>query len=69
MKTKFCRQSCTNHRGLVSSKPADNKFVQDRSKKMVIVGSDVVGLYLALRKNEAAEEGYQSVMEADISWE
>ena len=29
----------------------------------------MVGLYPALLKKESAEEGYQAIMEADISWE
>ena len=45
---------------LVSSDSVPNNLVQDRSKPMVIVGSDVVSLYPNLRWDATGEEVYRA---------
>ena len=44
-------------------------MVQDRSKPLVIVGTDVVSLYPNLTWAAAGEEVYTAIMESDISWD
>ena len=64
-----CRKQAELDVKLVSSKDVPNHLVQDRSKPMVIVGSDVVSLYPNLRATEAGEEVLQAILESDIKWE
>ena len=52
----------------ISSKDVSNKFVQDKSKEMVIVGSDCISLYPNLTKLESGEEIAAAVMDSDIVW-
>ena len=52
----------------VASKDVQNICVQDRSSKMVIIGSDCVSLYPNLTKNTTADEIAQAVLESDIEW-
>ena len=42
--------------GRVSSKDVSQERVQDRSRVMVIIGSDAVSLYPSLTKEESANE-------------
>ena len=52
----------------VSSKDVHNMWVQDRSSKMVIIGSDCVSLYPNLTKQVTADEVAQAVIESEIKW-
>ena len=40
-----CKIECPSPEARVSSRDVPNHLIQDRSKPMVIVGTDVVGLY------------------------
>ena len=42
--------------GRVSSKNVSQEWVQDKSRVMVIIGSDAVSLYPSLTKEESANE-------------
>ena len=53
----------------VSSKDVGQEWVQDRSKPMVIVGSDAVSLFPSLTKIESSNEVTSAVMETDLVWE
>ena len=50
----------------VNSKEVDQKWIQDRTKKMVIIGSDAISLYPNLTRQESADEVPESVMESDL---
>ena len=52
-----------------NSRDVPNHFVQDRSVRMVIVGSDVVALFPCLVKGNVAETCYQAVLDCDIVFE
>jgi hypothetical protein len=52
----------------VSSRDVPNEIVQDRSKPMVVIGSDCVSLNPNLKKVESAEEAAEAVMEGNIKW-
>ena len=53
----------------VSSRDVPNSMVQDRSKPMVVIGSDCVSLFPNLRKVEAADEAADAVMEGNVDWQ
>ena len=53
----------------VNSREVDNKWVQDRTKRMVIIGSDAVSLYPSMTKRESADEVANAVLESNIKWE
>ena len=53
----------------VSSKDVGQEWVQDRSKPMVIVGSDAVSLFPSLTKIESSNEVTSAVMETDLVWQ
>ena len=53
----------------VNSKEVDQKWIQDRTKKMVIIGSDAISLYPNLTRQESADEVAESVLESDLKWE
>ena len=53
----------------ISSKEVANRLIQDRSRPMVIVGSDCVSLYPNLMKVESADEVAQAVIESEVKWE
>ena len=53
----------------VNSKEVNNKWVQDRTTKMVIIGSDAVSLYPSMTKRESADEVASAVLESNIKWE
>ena len=53
----------------ISSKEVDTQMIQDRSKEMVIIGSDVVGLYPCMIGVSVGEECYQAVMGSGIKFE
>ena len=53
----------------VSSKDVDPDWVQDRSKAMVVIGSDAVSLYPSMTKQESADEVAEAVMQSDLRWE
>ena len=52
----------------MSSKDVHNKWVQDKSSKMVVIGSDCVYLYPNLTKQTTADEVANAIMESDIEW-
>jgi hypothetical protein len=69
-KRECCRPATDDQLdNLVSSRSVQNRLVQDRSRRMVLIGSDVVGLYPCMVGKKAGEECYQSVMESDIIWD
>ena len=53
----------------VNSKEVSNNLVQDRTRKMVIIGSDAVSLYPSMTKVESADEVASAVLESSIKWE
>ena len=55
--------------GRVNSKQVSQEYIQDRSKVMVVIGSDAVSLFPSLTKLESAEEVAQAVMESNMKWE
>ena len=55
-KHMYCKTQSMLDVKMVSRKDVDNGLVQDRSRPMIIVGSDVVGLYPNLRSKECGEE-------------
>ena len=52
----------------VSSSEIHNKWVQDRSKKMVVIGSDCISLYPNLTKLETADKVPEAIMESEVKW-
>ena len=68
-KKSQCKIECPSPEARVSSRDVPIHLIQDRSKAMVIVGTDVVGLYPNLTGEESAEEAYQAVMESDMNWD
>ena len=48
----------------VSSKQVGQEWVQDRSRPMVVIGSDAVSLF-----QESVDEVAQAIMESDLKWE
>ena len=53
----------------MSSKDVDPDWVQDRSKTMVVIGSDAVSLHPSMTKQESADEVAEAVMQSDLRWE
>ena len=53
---------------MIPSTEVDNSMIQDRSKPMVLVGSDVVGLYPCMRGKEVGQACYDSIRETEIKW-
>ena len=53
----------------VSSEEVPKEWVQDRSKVMVIIGTDAVSLYPSMEKREAADEVAEAVRESTLKWE
>ena len=53
----------------VSSKDVSQEWVQDKSKVMVVIGSDAVSLYPSMTKQESANEVADAVMESSLKWE
>ena len=49
---------------MVSSKDVDNGLVQDRSRLMIIIRSNIVSLYPNIRSKECGEEIYQAVVDS-----
>ena len=62
-------QEAARVRCQIRFQPGCSSLVQDRSKQMAIVGSDVVSLYTNLRWFEADEEAFQVVIEPELKWE
>jgi hypothetical protein len=54
---------------MVNSKDVNQMWIQDRSKPMVIIGSDAVSLYPSMTKTESADEVAEAVLESDLVWE
>ena len=69
MRKRECLRSAKDMNVMISSKDVDANLVQDRSKKMVIIGSDVVGLYPCMVGSSVGEECYQAVLETEIEFE
>ena len=65
------RSDCSRRmdRGVLRSDKIDNRYVQDRSGKILIVGSDVEALYPSLDAMEIAEIVYNAVLNTNISFE
>ena len=55
--------------GMVSSKQVSKEWIQDKSRTMVIIGSDAVSLFPSLTKQESADEVANAVLESDLKWE
>ena len=55
--------------GRVSSNQVPKELIQDRSKAMVVIGSDAVSLFPSLTKQESADEAAEAVLESDMKWE
>ena len=55
--------------GRVSSNYVSQEWVQDRSKVMVIIGSEAVSLYPSLTREESASEVPEAVLESNIKWD
>ena len=53
----------------VSSKDVSQEWVQDKSKVMVVIGSDAVTLYPIITKQESSNEVADAVMEGSLKWE
>ena len=53
----------------VNSKNVPKEWVQDRSRTMVIIGTDAVSLYPSLEKQESADEVAVAVQESNLKWE
>ena len=53
---------------MVSSKQVAEEWVQDKSRTMVIIGSDTVSLFPSLTKQESADEVANAVLESDLEW-
>ena len=53
----------------VSSKDVPKEYIQDRSRVMVVIGTDAVSLYPSLVKREAADEVAEAVTESSMKWE
>ena len=53
----------------VSSKSVSQEWIQDRSKTMVIIGSDAVALFPSMTKLESSYEVTRAAMETDLRWE
>ena len=54
---------------LVGGREVNNSQVQDRDKKMLVVGSDVEALYPSLEDMAVAEICYKAVMESKVKFE
>ena len=54
---------------LIRARDVDKKVIQDRSKKMVIVGSDVEALYPSLEDTEVAEIVFNAIMDTDVKFD
>ena len=54
---------------MVNSKDVNQMWIQDRSKPMVIIGSDAVSLYPSMTKTESANDVAQAALESDLVWE
>ena len=65
----YCKKAPLMDIKMVSSKELENGLVQDRSRPMIIFGSDDISQYPNLRSKEYGEEVYQAVMDSDIKWE
>ena len=65
----YCKTAPCMDVKMVSSKEVENILVQDWSRPMILIGSDVVSLYPNLRSKKCGEEVYQAVMDSDIKWE
>ena len=68
-KNKLCKKQKEMEVVMVSSMDVPNDLVQDRSKKLVIIGTDVKSLYPNLTWASAGEEVFQAVLNSDIEWE
>ena len=53
----------------VNSRDVPKEWIQDRSRTMVIIGTDAVSLYPSLEKQESADEVAVAVQESNLKWE
>ena len=68
-KYMYCKTQPILDVKMVSIKGVENDLVQDRTRPMINIRSDVVKLYPNLRSKECGEEVYQAVVDCDIKWE
>ena len=67
--TKTKREANTmKGKRLLKAAEVDSKLVQDKSKKMNIIGADVEALYPSLEAIQVANIVYKAVMETDIEF-
>ena len=52
----------------MASGDVHNRWVQDKSNKMVVIGSECISLYPNLTKQTTADEVASAIMESDIQW-
>ena len=53
---------------LLRSREVEKELVQDRTKNMMIIGSDVEALYPSLEDMEVAEVVYKAIMESKVKF-
>ena len=53
----------------VNSRDVPKEWIQDRSRTMVIIGTDAVSLYPSMEKQESADEVAAAVEESSLKWE
>ena len=65
------RRDCSRRleRGAIRSDQVENTYVQDKSCKIQIVGSDVEALYPSLEALEVVEIIYNAVMETKVKFD
>ena len=65
------RRRATTMRGekYIQAGEVNNSLVQDRSKKQVVVGSDVEALYPSLLDTQVAEIIFKAIMETEVGFE
>ena len=67
--TRQCKKQRNMKVKMVSSSEVPNSLVQDYSREMVVVGTDVVSLYPNLTWEAAGEEVFRAIFESEMEWE
>ena len=68
-KSRLCKKQKDLDVKLISSDTVPSELIHDKSKPMVIIGSDVVSLYPNLTWEAAGNEVYRAVVDSSIKWE
>ena len=68
-KSRLCEKQQDLQLAMVSAKDVPTELVQDMSKPLVIIGSDVVSLYPNLTWESAGEAVYHTIVDSDIVWQ